>query len=274
MIYLVCDSTACLTRREAREMQVVMVPMFYMAKQGAPQREGFIDDPSPAQEAAPQALEGYTTSQAPTGAFLRIFSRLKQRGDQALCITISSRLSGTYANARQAAQEVGEDTIQVVDSRTAGGAMYLLIQYAHTLLSGGASLQQAFERLLAARQRTHTLFSIQDMGPLRRSGRLGPVRLSVSALLNIRPVLCVRDGSIVSYGLARGRQEQLRLLEEGARPATGDVIVQYCGEQASAQALAQRLAAAGHTVLLRRVGAVLAIHLGVPVLSIAWMETA
>lgn len=268
MIYLVTDSTAYLSRDEASALGVLMVPMAYIRGGREAFQEGFVEDwqPRPGQE-----LAAYSTSQAQASAFSYIFERLKAQGHQALCITISSRLSGTFANALQAAEQAG-DCVQVVDSRTTAGAMYLMLKSAREMLDAGAALTECFEQMKQLRKRSHTIFTIQDMDPLRRSGRLGYVRSSVSTLLNLRPLLTLSDGSVVSHSLARGKQDMQRLMAQGLTGRPGEVIVQHCGDDENALALARRLEGQGIRVMLRKIGIVLAIHLGLPILSVAWME--
>ncbi len=267
MIYLVADSTACLTRQEARDLKSLMVPMYVSPDGRAMHTEGFVEDWHPGPS---DSLVEYTTSQASAAAFGDLFQKLKAQDHQALCLTISSRLSGTYMNARQAALEAG-DHVKVVDSRSTGGGMYLLLREARRMLNQGLSLQQTAEELKKTRGRLRTLFTLQDMEPLRRSGRLGVVRLSVSTLLNVRPVLALQDGAVVTHALARGRQVQMRQLMDGVEAAQDPIIVQHAGDEEAASSLTQRLTQQGRQVIQRRLGMVLAIHLGLPVLSTAWL---
>lgn len=268
MIYLVTDSTAYLTKKEARDLKVLVVPMHYIKGGRETFQEGFVEDWQPGQAGD---LADCTTAQAPTSAFMDLFGQLKAQGHQALCITISSRLSGTYANALKASEEVGEG-ILVLDSRTTAGAQYLLLREARRLIDGGADLQTCFDSLRAMRKQTRTIFTIQDMEPLRRSGRLGIVRSSVSTLLNLRPLLALQDGSVVSHALARGKQDQLRQMVVGLSGRPEEAVVQYAGEEDAADALAQRLKDQGVKVIKRRIGIVLGIHLGLPILSLAWID--
>lgn len=271
MIYLVTDTTAGLTRQEARALHAVMVPMTYARQGRAFIAEGYAEDFHPPRANAGVDLSQYTTAQASAAAFAGVFEQIVSGGHQALCLTISGRLSGTYLNACQAAREVGQGQVVVVDSRTTGAALYLLLRRARQMLDTGMGLKAAEQvRLLC--DSTHTLFSVQDMGPLRRSGRLGVVRLSVSSLLNVRPVLRVQDGGVVTHALARGRQQQLRELAAALQGPPRQVAVQHAAAPEDAQMLAQRLTAMGHEVSVRGIGLVLSIHLGLPCLGIGWLE--
>ena len=271
MIYLVTDSSAYITRQEASALGVLVVPMSYIREGKLVFQEGFVEDWNP--PASNEGLDHYSTAQAQVAAFQDIFSRLAAQGHQALCVTISSRLSGTFANALKAAEETG-DCIQVVDSRTTAGALFQMLVAARKLFDEGASLEACFEAMKQLRRRSRTIFTIQDMDPLRRSGRLGYVRSSVSTLLNLRPLLTLSDGSVESHALARGKQDVQRLMIQGITGNPDEVIVQYCGDEESAQTLAGRLRAQGRQVSLRKIGVVLAIHLGIPILSVAWLSEA
>jgi DegV family protein with EDD domain len=271
VIYLVTDTTAGLTRQEAKELGAVMVPMSYARQGRAFIAEGYAEDFHPPQANTGVELGHYTTAQASAAAFADVFEQIVSAGHQALCLTISARLSGTYLNACQAANEVGKGQVEVLDSRTTGAALYLLLRRARQMLDTGMGLKAAEQvRLLC--DSTHTLFSVQDMGPLRRSGRLGVVRLSVSSLLNVRPVLRVQDGGVVTHALARGRQQQLRELAAALQGPPRQVAVQHAAAPEDAQMLAQRLTAMGHEVSVRGIGLVLSIHLGLPCLGIGWLE--
>ncbi len=271
MIYLVTDSTACVSRPEARELDIIVVPMHYIKNGQEAFTEGYIEDSAP-QAVRSENLAQFSTAQAPTSAFLEVFDRLKQQGHQALCLTISSRLSGTYSNAVRAAQEVDGGFV-VVDSRTTAGAMYLMLKEARTLLNEGKGLEETAAALKTMRKLSQTIFTIQDMEPLRRSGRLGFMRSSVSTLLNLRPMLTLQDGSVVSHSLARGKQDQLRQMLLGLHGEPKQVIVQHLGDEEAASQLAQKLEEKGIQVLRRQIGIVLAIHLGLPILSTTWMKT-
>ena len=71
----------------------------------------------------------------------------------------------------------------------AAGGTYLLIQKAAESIRQERSMEEIIDRLMKLRERIGIVFSVSDMGPLRRSGRLGIVRQSVGTVLNIRPIL-------------------------------------------------------------------------------------
>ena len=96
--------------------------------------------------------------------------------------------------------------------------------------------------------------------------------MSISTILNIKPILVLSDGGIISTGIVRGRQEQLRALGAALKGYKGKVIVQHFLAGQTAEMLAKWIAERGHEVEVRTVGPVLGVHLGIGSLGVAWVE--
>ena len=238
MIAIVTDSTAYLTHEEAVALGVVVVPMSYSFSDNQSFNEGCIEADTRAEQEVAEHIDTVHTSQASLNGFINTFKRLKSAGYEILCLTISSRLSGTYANAVLAAKEVGKQRIEVVDSLTTCSGLYLLIREARMRI---------------------------------RSGRLGNVRMSVSTMLNIKPILEIRDGVVVSAGLARGRLDQANKLCNFCKDAKGLLLVDnFLGAEA-AEKLPIKLAREDREIERRRIGPVLGAHLGRGCVGVAYI---
>ncbi len=272
MITIVVDSSSCITREDAQRLGVVAVPMTYSMGGHSIYTEGFVGENGMFQTLLSKDPVGFRTSQASMSSFMSTFSEIQSAGSQILCLTISSRLSGTYSNAAIAARELGNTGIQVVDSLTAGSGLFLMVKYARKLIDQGMSLEQVAQQLREARDQFKIVFSVEDMGPLRRSGRLGVVRMSVSTILNIKPILRFANGGIISSGIARGWHEQLRMLERAVPEYAREMIVQHLGAERKAQELQERLELRGVSVSVSTIGPVLGIHLGLGCVGVAWRE--
>lgn len=270
MIVIVIDSTACMTRQEARGLGVVCVPMTYSVD-GAGYTEHFIDADGDYERRITGKGKDLKTSQASIDAYYKLFRGMLDSGFDVLCLTISSRLSGTYSNASVCAREIDPQRIRVIDTKTTAGGMYILAKEARHMIDGGMTLDGAEAALPAACQEVQTLFSVSDMGPLRRSGRLGPVRQSVGSILNIRPLLTLRDGAVEACGMARGRNEQHKAIVDAVPAHAEDVVVHYISLEEEAQRIRARLEEkCGRPVAFKKIGPVLGIHLGTDILSAMW----
>lgn len=272
MTAIVVDSSVYLSRAEAEALGVRIVPMTYSVEGGGLYAEDFVDANGEYEALVAQNIDRMHTSQATMSAFMSIFDDLLAEGKDVLCLTISSRLSGTYANARMAANEVGNQCIEVVDSLSTGAGLYHLVCLARRLLNEGVELGEVAQQLREERTHIKTVFSVDDMMPLRRSGRLGSVRLSVSTILNIKPMLKCENGSIVSGGMARGRHEQMRFFLKEIGDYRGDMIVQSFLADTQAGAVREQIEQLGCRTSHRRVGPVLGIHLGRGSIGITWVD--
>jgi len=272
MTAIVADSSAYLTRTEAESLGVTIVPMTYSVEGGGLYTEDYVDANGEYEALIAQNIDRMHTSQATMSAFMSTFDDLLAEGHDVLCLTISSRLSGTYANARMAASEAGGDRIEVVDSLNTGAGIFYLLRLARKLLDEGLALKEVAARLREERAHIRTVFSVDDMMPLRRSGRLGGVRLSVSTILNIKPMLRCENGSIISAGMARGKHEQMRFFLKEIGAYRGDMIVQSFLADTQASGVREQMEQLGCTAAHRRVGPVLGIHLGRGSIGVTWSE--
>ncbi len=274
MITIMVDSAAGISRQEAEELGAHYVPMTYTVDR---QQfvEHYIGENGQFEPYIEREDVERRTSQATAAAFVSAFEQQVAKGRQVLCITISSRLSGTYANAVMAAKEVNADEIRVLDSRNCAGGIYFLIQRAQKLIDQGLNLAEIAEKLAAERKLINNVFTVNDMTNLRKSGRLGVVRLSVSTILNLRPILCLQNGSVFSRGVARGSHEQLRMLAESV-PENVKFVVIHSRENNPQLPLLQEMLRKrlGDGLELRIVslGPVLAIHLGLTYLGVCWID--
>ena len=268
------DSAAGISRQEAQQLGAHYVPMTYTVdrKQFV---EHYIGENGQFEPYIEREDVEQRTSQASAAAFMAAFERQLALGRQVLCITISSRLSGTYANAVMAANEVNADEIKVLDSRNCAGGIYFLILRAQRMIEQGLQLNEIVERLVAERGNIRNVFTVNDMTNLRKSGRLGVVRLSVSTILNLRPILCLQNGSVFSKSVARGNHEQLRMLVESIPVGTHFVVLHSCDNNPQLPSLQEMLhRRLGDELELRIVslGPVLTIHLGLTYLGVCWED--
>ena len=182
MIAIVTDSSAHLYRAEAERLGVTIVPMSYSLPGQPAFNESYMDDNGDFERVISQNIGLLRTSQATFSAFMSVFNDLVDSGAQVLCLTISSRLSGTYGNARMSAKETDPENIAVVDSLTTSGGLYLMILEARRMANQGMGLHEIARELRSLRSRVRTTFTVDDITPLRRSGRLGSVRMSISTI--------------------------------------------------------------------------------------------
>lgn len=273
MITIVTDSTSNMSEKTAVSLGISVIPMSYTVS-GRIYNETAGDNNELLCNLSSQNIMQSSTSQISVCSFQNAFKQLIDKGHEVLCIVISSRLSGTYSSACIAAKQFPEGKIAVVDSLTTAGGLYFLIEKAAQLAAQGLNLNEIASEINVLRNKVGIVFSVENMDNLRRSGRIGVVRQSVGNILNIRPILMLKDGAVVSSALARGKNEQIKELVQRVPEKTKKLIVHYVSNSDMYKNLLieTRTAFPEADIFIHRLGPVLAIHLGLNVLGIAWSE--
>ena len=153
-----------------------------------------------------------TTSQASPVAFAEAMEEVVKNGDTAVVITVSSRLSGTYQSACIAAEDF-EGKVFVVDSMSATMGQRLLLLYGIRLANEGLDAATVKERLDAIKDKIRLFARVDTLEYLRKGGRIGTASAVVGTMLNIKPIITVRDGKVENIAKARGAKaadKQLR----------------------------------------------------------------
>jgi len=269
MITIITDSSSYFKKSEAMDLGIKIVPINYYVD-GQSYSESFIDQNGDYEN----LLKGngkYSTSHPNISAFLSAFEEELHNGNEVLCITISSRLSGAYGTAHTAAKQTENDKVVVFDSRFTAGGLYLLVKEAKKLIESGAGLREILNELPKIRDKITIVFSVSDMTPLRNSGRMGFVRMSVSTFLNIKPILLCKDGAIVSDSVVHGNTELIKKLAERIKENTNEVVINYIGDTQIATNLYHVIKRANPNiqVSLQKIGPALGIHLGLKAIAIS-----
>jgi len=271
MIAIVTDSTSYIPRSVARSLNVVLVPTHYVV--GSKQyNEGYGDENENFAAIAAKGEAPRKTSQASVADFSDVFEKLIKKDYNVLCVVMSSRLSGTCSSAAIAAKQIDPERIMVVDSLTTAGGLFLLVKKAAELIKEKMPLHAIAEELDHLKKQIGIVFSVDSMEPLRMSGRLGIVPQSVGTVLNNRPILLCQDGTIVSRGLVRGRQEQIRKMVEYVPMDAKEVIIHYLDDNRYVESIISEIQKRFPQVVfsVARLGPVLGVHLGIGVMGIAW----
>ena len=173
-----------------------------------------------------------STSQATPAAFEEKFAQVKAAGDSAVVITLASQLSGTYQSAMIAAEEY--DNIYIVDSGTAAIGTGILVELALRLADIGMDAAHITRWLEAEKHNICVVALVDTLEYLKRGGRISKTVALAGSLLNIKPVLAIRDGEIQMLGKARGSKQGNNLLVQEIDKAGGvdfskPVLLGYTG---------------------------------------------
>jgi len=275
---LVTDSTAYLPADLLEGLDVQVVPL-HVVVGGREHSEGVDIDPGQVASALRDFTPVSTSRPAPT-AFLAAYRRAADAGaDSIVSVHISAEMSSTIGGAEIAAEQ-SPIPVTVVDSRALGMAMGYAVLAGARLAATGAGPEEVAALVRETCAGATVVFYVDTLEYLRRGGRIGKAGALLGSALSIKPILGLREGSIVPLEKVRTSTRAIARIEEIAAEAAGstgrgggaDVAVHHLDSVDRAERLASRLAArVGGDVDVRVVelGAVVGAHVGPGTLAVA-----
>lgn len=173
------------------------------------------------------------TSQATPDSFEQLFRKIKEDGDTAVVITISSKLSGTFQSANIASEDF-KDCVYIVDSGSVTIGAGILTEYALKLVDEGKSAKEIYDELMNVKENIYIVALLDTLEYLKKGGRISATAAIAGSLLSIKPVINVVDGVINTLGKARGSKQGNNLLVKEIQQAGGidfdmPVLLGYTG---------------------------------------------
>ncbi len=275
-VKIVTDSTADLPPEIARELDITVVPV-YVNMRGRSYRDGvdvsldeiyrkLVDDGTP-----------ITTSQPAPTDFAEIYRRLMKEADEIISIQLTSRLSGVYSSAIQGREMVGgKGRIEVVDSASISMGTGLITMAAARLAKAGASLPHILDETKQAISQVHVWGILDTLKYILRSGRLGHAKALLGSLLNVKPMITMKNGELFPSGIVRSRPRAMDRLIENFKSFINveEIGIVHSTNQEEAQSLKSRLSAVldSRHIYLSRLGPALGVHGGPGTLILALRE--
>lgn len=204
---IIVDSTADLSAELKTKVGVVPLTVHFGEEEYI---DGVTIDHKTFYEKLVESDELPTTSQATPDSFIKEFQKIKENGDSAVVITISSKLSGTYQSAVIAAEDF--DNIYIVDSGSAAIGSGILAEMALKLADEGMNAREIAEKLNEEKEKIVIIALLDTLEYLKKGGRISKSVAFAGAVLNIKPVISVEGGEITVLGKARGSKMGNNLL--------------------------------------------------------------
>ena len=216
-IKIVTDSTCDLPLDVIQDLDITLVPLYINIGD-----QGFLDGVEISRKEFYTNLPGYpshpTTSTPGPGAFIRAFDELADRGvDEILSIHISEELSATVNVARIVALEYKKIPVTIRDSGQLSLGTGFQVELAAKMAKKGKTMQEILAALDDLKVRTFVAAGLDTLEFLRRSGRMNRFMTGIGSLLQIKPILTMKNGFPGSERvrtIIKAEQRMLELLEE------------------------------------------------------------
>lgn len=218
MIKLLIDSASDIEQAEAQAMGIEMLPMEIQFG-----KESYFDGVNLSHrqffEKLVESSDFPKTAQINEYRWGEAFAKLTGQGDKVIAITLSSKLSGTYTCAKNAAKGFG-GKVTVIDSLNASTGERLLCLYALRLLAAHADADEIVRGLNEMKRKIRVIAVVDTLKYLRKGGRISGVAALAGEMLSVKPVVSVIDGEVKLVGKAIGSKRSNNLLIR---------LVQDCG---------------------------------------------
>ena len=218
---VVLDSTADLPEAPERYRNFRVVPLYVLF--GDESVKDYVEiTPDRFYERLQTEAELPTTSQPTPGDFLATFEELAPQYERIIALTISSTLSGTYGSAQTAAEMLSGDKVRVIDSGTVSASLGLLAIGVQHRLERGTTDEEIDAFVDYYQREHHLLFTVNTLEYLAKGGRIGRAAAFAGNLLNVKPILAIRDGEVIPLKKVRGNHKAFAEFREQFVSTTTD----------------------------------------------------
>ncbi len=276
MVTIVADTTCSIPRDEISKHGIPLLPQIIIFGD-----QQFRDDTEITTDVFLTKLRASTTlpkTAAPSPAlYTPIYKEELEKGNSIVVITPSAELSGTYRSASVAAEEFPGEDIRVIDTRTIASGLGSIVLEAHKHALQGASADEieSLVRDLSNRQRVY--FVVDTLEYLYKGGRIGGASALVGSILQVKPILTLRNGRAEAAETQRTKKRALaRIVEivekECPHDESGLLTISECDNMSEASALASefsRVTSIQH-IPIYEVPPAIVVHAGPKVMAICF----
>lgn len=215
MYEIVSDGALDLGLERTNELGVYVVP-FYVSPDGGENHKKeiielkvrdfyqyLIDNPTIFPKTSMPSLQDY----------LDVFEEIAKTKKDIICLTISSKLSGSYNSAIAAKQILEENypdiKVTVIDTTVVTGLQGMLVEEVMKMKKANYTYEQMIEKIEKLKMTGRVFFTLQTMDYLVHGGRVGKLSGMAAGKLGIKPIITLQDGELLNGGIARGRKKAI-----------------------------------------------------------------
>ncbi|MCX6038456.1 MAG: DegV family protein [Chloroflexi bacterium] len=243
MVKIVADTTAGLPREMLKLLGIPLIPQIVVFGEESYRDDTELDTAAFLVKLKASKELPKTAAPAPV-LYNPIYAEAKQRGESVIVIAPSAKISGTVRAATVAAQDFPGVDVRVVDSLTTAGNLASLVLMADAWAKSGLDADAIVSRLNDWIARGRIYFLVNTLEYLQKGGRIGGAKALMGELLQIKPILCLREGQVEPFEQQRTKKRAVaRLVEIVEEQCPKGPEAHLCVMQADAMEEAEVLAA-------------------------------
>lgn len=278
-IRIFTDSVSDIPKGLASEHNITVVPLQVNFTEGS-YKDGVEIQPEEFFAKLKEATKLPTTSQVNPGEFVDAFKRVLNEGDDIICLTLSSKLSGTFSAAVTATSFLeAEDRIEVIDTKAVSFGYGMIALAAAQMVEDGATKQEIIAEIRHMTEHLENIFIFDTLEYLLKGGRLSSGEAFLGGLLNIKPILTIADGELKPMDKVRGRKRVIKWVIERLKSSPvdfseTDVAIYHADDEAYMYEIMKAVEAEVPVKrwLVSKVGPVVGTHSGPGCIAISYLK--
>ena len=163
------------------------------------------------------------TSQPTPHQFIEFYRRIAKKGETIISVHVTAKLSGTYASAVAAAEEVKNDfKVFPIDSASGSLGIGLMCREARKLDRAGRTAEEIVQYIEDVKHKVRVILTLDTLEYAKMSGRVKTLQAALASVLNVKPIAVLRDGDLSMAERVRTRKASLDRVIEMAKEEYGD----------------------------------------------------
>ena len=227
-VQIITDSMTDIPKEIVDKFNIIVVPLKIHFEEGE-YRDGVDLTSAEFYEKLSQVKVLPKTSQIAPNTFVDVFKRVLEEGKEIICINGSSKASGTCQSAIMAKNEIESEDIDIIDTMSLSFGAGMLVYEAAKMSLEGLSRQEIVDKITSLVPLVDIIFTVDTLQYLKMGGRLKPMKATIAAILNIKPILTIEDGLVQSIDKVRGRKKVFGKMIEMAKERGGDFSQKIIG---------------------------------------------
>lgn len=276
VVKIVTDSSCDLPAQLVQELGITVVPLYVRFGKETYRERVDISEDEFYQRLQHDPIHPNTIQPSPQD-FADVYQKLSAKADGIVSIHISAKLSGTCNAALQGKEMIEKKCpIEVVDSQLTTMGLGLIAMAAAKMAKAGEDLPSVVEEVKRIIPTIHVFGLFDTLKYLALGGRIGKAKALLGSILNVKPIITLKDGEVLPAGQVRTRSKGIERLIDFAKSTANiqDLAVLHNTTPDEAQTLAERIGSifAKEQIIIAKLGTTLGVHGGPGLLFVALRE--
>ncbi len=213
MIHIIADTTSSLPVQKAQDLGITYMPQIIVFGDTTYRDDTEIDSATFLKKLKSSTTLPKTAA-PPPALYTPVYEKMAVPGNTVFVITPSAEVSGTFRSATVAAQDFPGADIRIIDARTIASGFGSIVKKSVEWAGQGLAPDEIERNIKDLINRSRTYFIVDTLEYLHKGGRIGAAQMLVGSLLQVKPILTIKDGATHPVESQRTQKKAFTRLKE------------------------------------------------------------